>query len=362
VSLTSYESRTGAGLENLESLKISSVGMITAVGSDVEMTAASVKCGTSASRDVAILNKKISPMKMALIPQDALPALNEELTYAPGLCFRQRRMLRLAEPALKEALIGRDIDEPIPLFLAVPEKLYRSEIAVQFAFINHLKTQTGINIDTENSCIFACGRAGGVLAIDAAFTFIQESGRDSVLVGGIDSYLDTGLLAHLDQQNRILALNISDGFIPGEGAAFVLLSSESISASTGDTVVYSPGLAEEAGHRYSDEPYRGEGLSAAISRAISNSSVGKPVEIVYSSLNGENFGAKEYGVAIVRNAPKFKDQYEVIHPADCYGDIGAASAVAMLCLAKNAKDKGDSRYKLIYCSSDMSARGAVCVA
>ena len=45
---------------------------------------------------------------------------------------------------------------------------------------------------------------------------------------------------------------------------------------------------------------------------------------VYSSMNGENYFAKEFGVMIIRNRDTIAVDFDVLHPADCFGDIGAA--------------------------------------
>jgi hypothetical protein len=49
-------------------------------------------------------NKNFNPMRMALIPEDALPPLNPELTSLTGLTSRQRRILRIATPAIQEVI------------------------------------------------------------------------------------------------------------------------------------------------------------------------------------------------------------------------------------------------------------------
>src|SRR5690606_39623002 len=76
----------------------------------------------------------------------------------------------------------------------------------------------------------------------------------------------------LDAQDRLLLENRFDGFQPGEGTCFILLASERAVAALPSlrAVLYRPGIAQEAGHRYSEEPYRGDGLTAAVREAIAS--------------------------------------------------------------------------------------------
>lgn len=50
------------------------------------------------------------------------------------------------------------------------------------------------------------------------------------------------------------------------------------------------------------------------------------------------------------------------HPADCYGDLGAATAIALIALAAEHLYKHKSAKKhLVYSSSDSAKRGAIVV-
>jgi 3-oxoacyl-[acyl-carrier-protein] synthase-1 len=126
-------------------------------------------------------------------------------------------------------------------------------------------------------------------------------------------------------------------------------------------VVSAPGIATEPGHRYSAEPYKGEGLSEAFTSALDNSQF-TSIKTIFSSLNGEHFGAKEYGVAVSRNLSNLDADFKLEHPADCYGDLGAASAPILMGLSSIGLNKGYVQGPvLVYCSSEGEYRGATCV-
>ena len=335
---------------------VAGVGMITPVGFDAASTAAAVKAGVSRYADSPHYNKNFNPMKMALVPEDALPPLNEKLSSMPELTARQRRMLRLTTPALEEVLMAIPIKDPVPLFLAVPESIPGVPSAVSGNFLNCLRQQTDAKLDYALSRILATGRVGGIQAIDLAFKYFQ-TGQDVVLVGGVDSYLDYYLLSALDAEDRIAAEGILDGFVPGEAAGFLLLVSERvISKMPGEPLaeLYLPAITNEPGHRYSDEIYKGDGLALAITAAIRNGN-SFPVKNIISSMNGEHFFAKEYGVAVARNNKFLDESFNHLHPADCFGDIGAAFAPVLIGITAILQDKN----VLCYCSSEKDLRAAI---
>lgn len=336
---------------------LAATGMLTPVGFDSVSTNAAVAAGISAYEDSRHHNKNFNPMRMALIPEDALPPLNPELTSLTGLTSRQRRILRIATPAIQEVIASVPLKEPPALFLALPEFIPGAAFSIHPKFLDAFEIQTNVKLDKTSSRIFATGRAGGIEAIDLVFKYFQATGKDVALVGGVDTYLDHLLLSVLDKDNRILAENISDGFAPGEAAGFLLLVSERVKdylPHPPKAEIFMPGLANESGHRYSEEPYRGDGLASAFQLAIKNSD-GKPIDAIYASLNGENFGAKELGVAFMRNKSAFVENVQTEHPADCFGDIGAAFGPVLIANASNSKQSNI----LCYCSSDKQSRAAI---
>ena len=116
----------------------------------------------------------------------------------------------------------------------------------------------------------------------------------------------------------------------------------------------------EPGHLYSEEPYQGNGLALAVQQLIQSGAMAGPIQEVYSSMNGENHWAKEWGVAFLRNSGGFLYDHGMHHPADCYGDTGAACGPLMVGLAALAIKQGYSRSPaLIYGSSDRGLRAAL---
>lgn len=345
---------------------ICGIGMVTPVGGQTAQTAASVRAGISVYADSHVCNKRFEPMTMALIPDDILPPLSEELAEVSSMTSRQSRMLRLAHIALTEVMdsLPEGHSTPLPLLMAGPEPLPGQEQVIKGNFLRYLEAQAEIKFDQRLCKLATTGRAGGMQALKVAQQALESGEHDYVLVGGVDSYIDLNLLAALDAEDRILANGVMDGFAPGEGAAFLLLCSdrirESMSVKPG-IKIHCPGFAMENGYRYSDEPYTGDGLAQAVTSALAELN-NEPVASILSSMNGENFGAKEWGVAYIRNSAAFEPESNMEHPAECFGDTGAAVMPILAGLVAVGLENGYRRGPaLVCCSSEGPQRGAVCI-
>lgn len=342
------------------------MGMVTAVGLNAAQTAASVRAGTVRFAESSIHDKRFQPFVMSILPDDVFPPLSPELAKVTGLTSRQIRMLRLAAPALREAVAGVPGLKKIPLYLGGAEPLADRPAPIGEPFLRQLAIQAEVDIDLAGSRVFADGRAAGLVALKAAMEALASGRAESVLVGGVDSFLDLYLLGTLDMENRILAPGVMDGFIPGEGAAFLLLTRQGnpVAPLKPELGVVSPVfLGFEQGHLYSEQPYRGDGLAGAFTGLVSSGSVTVPIRELYTAMNGENHWAKELGVAFMRNSGHFDPSYGAHHPADCIGDTGAASGIILTILAAIGISKG-YRFSpaVITCSSDRGVCGAVAVA
>jgi 3-oxoacyl-[acyl-carrier-protein] synthase-1 len=224
-----------------------------------------------------------------------------------------------------------------------------------------LANQAGVALDGLGSGLFPCGRAAALLALEAGVRCLNERKAEAVVVGGVDSFFDGRLLRELDRDKRILGARSSDGFIPGEGAGFILLTRQTgASDSSRTAAILGIGSARDAGHRSAPQPARGEGLAGAIEVMRSGSRLPTPIANIYASLNGESFGAKEWGVASLRHRDLFTSTSELHHPADCYGDTGAATGALLMALATTALERGDRNGPaLVWASSDGPDRACV---
>ena len=341
------------------------VGMMTAVGLTAPETAASVRSATMRFTETPIRDHRFQPFTLAEVPEDGLPPLAEAIERETGLTARERRLLRLGAMPLLEALAPLPAAEQTPpLLLALPEMQPARPIDGA-RFLARLATQTGPRFDVGRSAAVDAGRAGALVAIARAEEMIRRGLCGFVVAGAVDTYRDLYVLGTLDVEQRVKSAAHLDGFIPGEGAAFLLLASDQAAAEAGVPVLarLTPlSIGEEEGHLYSEAPYRGDGLARTFAQLFGAGLVPEPVAEVWSSMNGENHWAKEWGVGFLRNRGAFREDHGIHHPADCFGDTGAACGPLLVGLAALGMRAGYRRSpSLVYCSSDRGARAALAV-
>ncbi|PID43875.1 MAG: hypothetical protein CSB48_03565 [Proteobacteria bacterium] len=342
--------------------KVRGLGMINALGRGALPSVTAAMAGISQYTETELLNPEGIPLRFALVPDEILPVIDVARLSRPGV--RYERMMRLAVGALDECVGSTEVEHPLPLFLALPERRPGRDYPALEPFLKELSGFTGDVLDLSNSRIFPYGRSAGFTAMASAMALLEnrnDAGGSTrggaikrVLVGGVDSYVDASLLGIMDKQNRLLLENTADGFVPGEGAAFLMLEM----SSKGRILIHTPVTASEPGHCYSDEICEGVGLSGAIGQAIQQA--GSPgIGTVFCSLNGEGVFAKEWGLSAIRVSTLFKDGLQIEHPAEYYGDIGAATVPSLYinALIGRAKDRVDGAV-LIWAASDFEHRGA----
>lgn len=345
------------------------IGMVSSVGLSSEVTSAAVRAGIDRFQESAVLDRRRTPLAMALVATPDLPPLAPALAETvTTMTARQRRMLRLAGLALQDC-VGEAVwpASGVPLLLGVPEGIPGANLApVGPRFLEHLVQQAGRPLDVGRSRVFCAGRAAALAALDEALCGLASRRYDEVLVGGVDSCLDLQWLGALDQQDRLRAYGVHDGFTPGEGAAFLWLARAGTAAQRGAPAlahIDAAATAEEPGHRYAEDiPYRGDGLDASFKRLFARSAPAVLIPTVYAGLNGESFPAKEWGVAYTRHKKRFLTDFTIEHPADCVGDTGAALGAMLAALAAMALHDGHRQGPcLVWCSSDLATRGAALV-
>jgi 3-oxoacyl-[acyl-carrier-protein] synthase-1 len=331
------------------------IGLMTPVGLSAAETAASVRAGTTRFTQTNFRGVRgLEPVSLAEVPDDGLPDLAVEEN---GLTSREMRLLRLATLPLLEALKAAGTSPPKPpLMLALPEIETLKPLDAA-KFLTRLAKQTGDAFDPTTSRATQRGRAGGLLAIQEAAKLLQSGTAGRILVGGVDTFRDLFVLGLLEKHKRLKSSWNADGFIPGEGAAFLLLGTPK----SGQTLAKLSAIAEgkEEGHLFSAQPYKGEGLAGACEKLLAAEPL-PPIQEIYSSMNGESHWAKEWGVAYLRHSKAFSPDARIHHPADCFGDLGAACGPVLIGLATLGMKQGYRRSPcLVYASSDQGPRAVL---
>jgi 3-oxoacyl-[acyl-carrier-protein] synthase-1 len=341
------------------------VGMTTPVGLSARETATSVRSGTARFAEVPLYDRRLHPFTMAEIPPKALPDAVGGADAALGRTSREQRLLRLGATALLECIGASPRAAGTPaLVLALPETQTTRPLDGA-RFLAAFSSQCGGRFDADRSHAIDTGRAGGLLALARAAELIRTGKAEFMVAGAIDTFRDPYVLGTLDREQRVKSATNLDGFIPGEGAGFVLLASAQAVARHGlqPLARITPvALGEETGHLYSDKPYRGDGLAQTLAQLFASAGVAEPVTDVFSSMNGESHWAKEWGVGVLRNKAAFHEAHRMHHPADSFGDLGAAVGPVLVGLAAMGVAAGYRQSPcLVYASSDRAARAALLV-
>jgi 3-oxoacyl-[acyl-carrier-protein] synthase-1 len=258
------------------------------------------------------------------------------------------RLLRLASPALAEAL-PEALPEPVPLVLALPEP-GRADDDARFTdgFVRDLAARAKRRVDVAASLSVRAGHAGGALAFEAAAAMLARPGGPSlVAVGGVDGYFHPEVLADLDAELRLHG-SADDGFIPSEGAAFLLLARRRRPEQP------ALGALRQVRCAVEEEPH----LASALTALLHTMREGGPVRWVISDLNGESHRARAFQLAEAR---ALDDDVRHDELPDEMGDLGAATgpmAVAVACAFFEAGCAPEGEVVVVL-SSEGPERGAL---
>jgi 3-oxoacyl-[acyl-carrier-protein] synthase I len=216
----------------------------------------------------------------------------------------------------------------------------------------------------EQSAIIAHGRVGGAVALRQARRLIHETDIESVIIAGADSLLVRPTLSAYEERERLLTSQNSNGFIPGEAAAAVMVSKPRSGAEP-ELRCLGLGFAREQATVETELPLRADGLSAAIKGALAEADCTLGATgFRITDLSGEQYYFKEAALALSRTLRQRKEFYDIWHPADCIGEVGAAIGPVMLAVLLAAQQKAYALGSNVLCHSgnDDGKRAALILA
>lgn len=272
------------------------------------------------------------------------------------------KLAKMAALAIDEALneVPGDQWKLLPLLLCVaePERPGRTE-----GLDEQLFGMVERELDTKfapQSAVIAQGRVGVAVALVQARSLIANHDAAQVLIAAVDSLLSWPSLSHYERNGRLLSARNSNGFIPGEGAGALLLAANKGEA--GQLVCGGIGFGHETANIESEEPLRGTGLAQAIKASLLEAgSQLQDFEYRIADVSGEHYYFKEAALALSRILRVRKEEFDIWHPAECTGEIGAASGVSVIAAAHAACEKGYAKGTnvLTHWSNDTGRRAAV---
>ncbi|XXX80852.1 beta-ketoacyl synthase N-terminal-like domain-containing protein [Sorangium sp. So ce134] len=286
------------------------------------------------------------------------------------------RFVALGAPALTQAAFPwlaarRAAGDPaprLPLVVALPSPRRPGfDPRLERDFLAALAARTQVPLDPGRSeLVFRC-RGGGAVAFERALALLRRGDAAAVAVGGVDTFFDPDALEHLDRELRLHGQDTENGFVPGEGAGFVVLSSRAHARGPrGSARVLSVAVEAEPRPYGSSEPCLALGISRAVERAVEAASLAgaRSIPWALTDVANERHRVDEWTYAFVRAHGAFTPDAVHDQPLLHTGDLGAASAAVLLVTAATRWETGCGlgARALIAVHSDGPERGAMVVA
>lgn len=339
---------------NQNDVCICGTGARTSVGFTAPTTAAAVRGAISGiAAHAFFVDRHGEPMSVASDPG-----------LAPDLGLADRMEVLLTS-ALTEALEGSAMSWPTigaRCWLALPAARPGLTKSLSSRLVSTVVRILGLAATDVQ--IIQRGHAAGIMGLQLAAGAITAGKIDIGLVLGVDSYHDPDTLEWLDQRGLLMSPSNRNGFPPGEAAGACLLVSESVAGRSQLPVLcrlIATSTALEPRPIGSPDPCIGEGLSAVLKQVIGHLAL--PVQKLtgtYCDLNGERYRSEEFTYALLRTQTAFVNPHDYQCPADCWGDVGAASGLLFATLAIVAHQRGylNGCYPLIWAGSEDGFRAA----
>ena len=310
---------------------VTSVGMTSPVGLCAEAACAAIRAGISMFEELPYWDNSGQPIIGSRVscPEAAIRC---EEHFAALLCS-----------AIKDCLQIPAAPEGVPLLLGLPEP-ERPGIPERLAerVIGRVEEKLGLHFHPEFSQTICSGHTSGFEALRTARELLRRRKVSACMVCGVDSYLNARSLLWLEEHERLKTEENSDGVIPGEAAAAVLVGLTEASEVTSSVRITGMGFAHEDASILSQEPLLGLGLSKALRDALAEASIGlHEIDFRLSDVTGESYGFREQMLALARVMRSRREEgIPIWHCAEFIGDTGAAAGVCQLVVAFQAFKKG----------------------
>lgn len=292
-----------------------------------------------------------------------------KVSYFPALkAMDKTRFLIIAKEILtnlKEKLIHLSVPHGYRLWLVLPEREggvddIEDDIISEASVISHRWKEITVLKGTH---------AKVSIALQKIMQYQQTQKEEKIfdVILAIDSYMITETLMYLDANRRIhnsyyfdsnMAVQNPYGFIPSEGAAAIVMSSEV----KGIGCLESVEIDFENNLRDSNMPCVGSTLTQVAKHAMTKAE-SKQVSYIVSDFNGEVYRADEYGFTLARLNTILHDKYLTVLPTLATGDLGCASLLVHIAVMVYQYsidvEKNKDKHILILSSSEDSLRSAI---
>jgi 3-oxoacyl-[acyl-carrier-protein] synthase-1 len=273
------------------------------------------------------------------------------------------RMSRMLLAAIDEAVPQDSIGAtPFPCLIGLPEP--RTGLPASLAQSVGSAVTGTFSFAQSQGQLFSQGHASALIALQTAAHKIASGEVEVCLVAGVDSYLDVETLEWMDEAGTLLSSSNRNGFAPGEGAGACLLASRRYVDRQGLPILARIAAAAtgfESETLHGDGVCIGAGLSATLKSITQRLHLPEQaISKTYCDLNGQRYRSEEMVYTLLRVQEAFVDAHDFECPADCWGDMGAASGPLFLSLAISAAVRGyaSGDYPVAWAGSEGGHRSA----
>lgn len=342
----------------MKQLAITAVNSITAVGHDGCMTAASIRAGVSRLSEYdSYPDRDGNPITVARI-RDIEEGNRDTASRLSNIA------LKCLENLLRD-YFQNEARRPakIHLFMGVSSEErpgQRFEESCMYSLQLVMKDWAErVELD-----VITQGNASMPYAIARAAELVGSDPASMCIIGGIDSLLRDSTLSWFEQAGRLKSVSYGrhHGLIAGEAVGFIIIEDLAQAQQEKRPIlarITALGLAKEPSPRAARVASLNSGLTDACHNALKDVQ-DKEIRTVFGDLNGENSRALEWGMADMRCFKERHEQRQLWTPANCYGDIAAASGTVMANIATQGFVRGWLQSPvLMFCSDDHGSCGAV---
>jgi 3-oxoacyl-[acyl-carrier-protein] synthase-1 len=340
---------------------VAGVGARTPLGLNAAQTGFLLRTGSPVMAEAPLVDAAEEPITMCFDPT------LDRLLIGP------ERAAKIACAALEEAVapLGDAVRAMrLGLLLCIDERFAqkaRVPEGARLAGIVHTRARElvpGISLDVS-----ARGAAGAAFALPRVLEALASRQIDGVLLGGAHSDYDPEVIKEIDGAGRLFTSSNTNALVPGESAAFVLLTHPDVARRAGLTSyvrVLSVGSAVERARPDNDvSAFEATGLTAAVRAATA--------EFAADSLTAgwcitdhtfETRRISEWHAMAMRTRAVWSEPFVVESPAQRLGHLGAAALPLAMVLASEGYRRGyaPAPVVLAVAGSDAGERGVVAMA
>jgi 3-oxoacyl-[acyl-carrier-protein] synthase-1 len=334
-------------------LAITGAGMVTGVGLNAPASCAAIRCALDNFQETRFMDNGGEWIMGCEVPLEQ-PWRG------------QTKLIKMAAAAINECLANNKkiVPKNTPLLLCLSEHERKGRvIGDDNQFFLDLQDELSIEFH-EQSRVIARGHVAVAVALKHARQLLQELSIKHVLIAATDSLLVAPALAHYEEHERLLTSQNSNGFIPGEAGAALVIEPV-YGKQEYQLICHGFGFGIEKNHVYSEEPLRADGLTAAIKESLNDAGYSESIlQFKITDISGEQYHFKESSLAFSRIDRTKREEFDIWHPADCIGEVGTAIGAVMLAVLKSAceKDYSKGHHILAHVGNDDGKRSSMIIA